>query len=85
MLYNILINNRIKAGYRRETTREIIQWKVGGWRLKRVRRNSEQGICPACSTEEALSHKMKLKEQRFEAARFLDNNFGIIHAVLVLS
>jgi hypothetical protein len=35
-----------------EARRGRVLWRIGVWRLKGVRRNSELGICPICSKEE---------------------------------
>jgi hypothetical protein len=40
-----------RTAYRGSQKREIVSWKIGVWRLKGVRRNNEQGICPICSKE----------------------------------
>jgi hypothetical protein len=35
-----------------EARRGIGWWKMGIWRLKCVRGNTEQGMCPMCNKEE---------------------------------
>jgi hypothetical protein len=35
-------------------------WKMVIWKLKGVRGNIEQGICPMCSKEEGWSHIFRL-------------------------
>jgi hypothetical protein len=32
-----------------EAQRGNVWWKIGIWRLKEIRRNIEQGVCPICS------------------------------------
>jgi hypothetical protein len=39
-----------------EQKRGIEWWKMGIWRLKGIRENTDQGICPVCRKEEGWSY-----------------------------
>jgi hypothetical protein len=39
-------------------------WEIGVWRLKRARRNNEQGICFTSSKEEHESHVLRCEETK---------------------
>jgi hypothetical protein len=39
-------------------------WKMGIWKVKGVRGNTEQGMCPMCSEEESWSHILRCAETR---------------------
>jgi hypothetical protein len=47
-----------------EARRRIGWWKMGIWRLKGVRGNTEQGMCPMCNKEEGWSHILRCEETR---------------------
>jgi hypothetical protein len=46
-----------------ETRRGIGWWKMGIWKLKGVRKNIEQGICPLCN-KEGWSHILRCDETK---------------------
>jgi hypothetical protein len=39
-------------------------WKMGIWKLKGVRENTEQGMCHVCNKEEGWSHILRCAETR---------------------
>jgi hypothetical protein len=47
-----------------ETGRGIGSRKMGIWKLKSVRRNIEQGICPLCNKEEGWSQILRCDETK---------------------
>jgi hypothetical protein len=47
-----------------EARRGIGWWKMGIWRLKCVRGNTEQGMCLMCNKEEGWSHILRCAETR---------------------
>jgi hypothetical protein len=44
------------------TRKGIGWWKMGNWRLKGARENTEQGMCPMCSEEERWNRILRCKE-----------------------
>jgi hypothetical protein len=51
---------------------------MGIWRLKGVRRNTEQGMCPMCNKEEGWSHILRCKETRSWREDLVDKRFTSI-------
>jgi hypothetical protein len=47
-----------------EARRGIGWWKMGIWRLKVVRGNTEQGMRPMCNKDEGWSHILRCEENR---------------------
>jgi hypothetical protein len=43
----------------RESRRSIVWWRMGICRLKGIRKNLENGICPKCRKEEEMSHILR--------------------------
>jgi hypothetical protein len=37
-------------------------WKMGNWRLRRMKGNTDQGICPVCRKEDGWSHIQQCEE-----------------------
>jgi hypothetical protein len=68
IFYNELKNNWEKKFYievcSQEARRGIGWWKMGIRKLKGVRGNIEQGICPMCSKEEGWSHICRCDETK---------------------
>jgi hypothetical protein len=38
-------------------------WKMGNWRLRRMKGNIDQGICPVCRKEDGVTSSNAKKEQ----------------------
>jgi hypothetical protein len=53
-------------------------WKMGIWRLKGVRGNTEQGMCPMCNKEEGWSHILGCEETRSWREDLVDKRFTSI-------
>jgi hypothetical protein len=53
-------------------------WKMGIWRLRGVRGNTEQGMCPMCNKEEGWSHILRCEETRSWTEAFVDKRFTSI-------
>jgi hypothetical protein len=51
---------------------------MGMWRLKGVRGNTEQGMCPMCNKEEGWSHILRCKETRSWREELVDKQFTSI-------
>jgi hypothetical protein len=47
-----------------EARKGIGWWKTGIWRLKGVRENKEQEMCPMCNKKEGWSHILRCAETR---------------------
>jgi hypothetical protein len=45
---------------------------MGIWRLKGVRENTEQGMCPMCNKEEGWSHILRCVENRSWTEELVD-------------
>jgi hypothetical protein len=50
-------------------------WKMGIWRLKGVRGNIEQRMCPMCNKEEGWSHILRCEETRSWRQELVDKRF----------
>jgi hypothetical protein len=50
-------------------------WKLGIWRLKGVRGNNEQGVCPMCHKEEGWSHILRCEETGSWREKLIDKTF----------
>jgi hypothetical protein len=48
---------------------------MGIWKLKGVRRNMEQGICPFCAKEEGWSHILRCDETKSWRDDVVDKRF----------
>jgi hypothetical protein len=44
-----------------EAKRGVGWWKTGDWRLKGIRENTDQVMCPICGKEEEWSHILRCK------------------------
>jgi hypothetical protein len=53
-------------------------WKMGIWRLKGVRGNTEQGMYPVCNKEEGWSHILRCAETRSWREELVDKRFTSI-------
>jgi hypothetical protein len=51
---------------------------MGIWRLKCVRGNTEQEMCPMCNKEEGWSHILRCKETRSWREELVDKRFTSI-------
>jgi hypothetical protein len=58
--------------------RGIGWWKMGIWRLKGVRGNIEQGMCPMCNKEEGWSHMLRCDETKSWRENMVDKRFPSI-------
>jgi hypothetical protein len=58
-----------------EAGRGIGWWKMGIWRLKGVRGNTEQGMCPVCNKEEGWSHILRCEGTRSWREELVDKRF----------
>jgi hypothetical protein len=61
-----------------EARRGIGWWKMGIWRLKGVRGNIDQGVCPMCNKEQGWSHILRCEETRSWRQELLDKKFTSI-------
>jgi hypothetical protein len=61
-----------------EARRGIRWWKMGIWRLKGVRGNTEQGMFPVCIKEEGWSHILKCEQTRSWREELVDKRFTSI-------
>jgi hypothetical protein len=79
VLYNELNSNWEKELYTEVCTHEARRgtawWKMGIWRLKCVRGNTDQGVRPICSKEEGWSHILRYKGTRIWRDKLLDKRF----------
>jgi hypothetical protein len=79
IFYNVLKNNWEKKLYIEVSTQEarrgIGWWKMGVWRLKGVRGNTEQGMCPMCNKEEGWSNILRCEETRSWREEPVDKRF----------
>jgi hypothetical protein len=79
VFYNELKNNWEKKLYievgSQESRRGIGCWKMGIWKLKGVRGNTEQGMCPMCSKEEGWSHTFRRDETKSWRNDLVDKRF----------
>jgi hypothetical protein len=79
VFYNELKNNWEKKFYievcTQEARRGIGQWKLDIWKLKGVRRNIEQGICPLCNKEGGRSHILRCDETKSWREDLVDRRF----------
>jgi hypothetical protein len=84
MLYDEFKNSWEKKLYievcTQEARRGIGWWKMGIWRLKGVRGNTEQGICPICNKEEGWSHILRCEETRSWREELVDKRFTSIES-----
>jgi uncharacterized protein YprB with RNaseH-like and TPR domain len=53
---------------------------MGIWRLKGVKGNIEQGMCPMCNKEEGWSHILRCVETRSWREELVDKRFTSIEA-----
>jgi hypothetical protein len=51
---------------------------MGTWRLKGVRENTEQGMCPMCNKEGGWSHILRCAETRSWREKLVDKRFTSI-------
>jgi hypothetical protein len=58
-----------------EARRSIGWWKMGIWRLKGVRGNTEQVMCPMCNKEEGWSHILRCAETRSWREELVEKRF----------
>jgi hypothetical protein len=58
-----------------EARRGIGWWKMGIWKLKGVRGNIEQGMCPMCSKEEGWRHIFRCDETKSWRNDLVDKRF----------
>jgi hypothetical protein len=63
-----------------EARRGIGWWKMGFWRLKGVRGNTEQGMCPMCNKEEGWSHILGCEETISWGEKLVDKRFTNIES-----
>jgi hypothetical protein len=79
VFYNELKNNWENKLYievcSQEAGRGIGWWKMGIWKLKGVRGNIEQGICPMFSKEEGWSHIFRRDETKRWRNNLVDKRF----------
>jgi hypothetical protein len=62
-----------------QEARRGIGWsKMGIWRLKGVRGNTEQGMCSMCNKEEGWGHILRCEETRSWRQELLDKKFTSI-------
>jgi hypothetical protein len=61
-----------------EARRGIGWWKMGTWRLRGVRGNTEQGMCPMCNKEKGWSHILRCEETRSWREELVDKRFTSI-------
>jgi hypothetical protein len=54
-------------------------WKMGFWRLKGTRGNTDKGVCPVCRKEEGRSHILQCEGARVWRDRWLERKFTGIH------
>jgi hypothetical protein len=50
-------------------------WKMGIWRLKRMRGNTDKGVCPVCMKEGGGSHILQREGTRVWRDRWLEIKF----------
>jgi hypothetical protein len=74
----LALYNRLKNSWERENYIEVctfeerrgtVWWKMGIWRLKGMRGNNNQGICPVCRKEGATFCNVKNKELEGKTVR----------------
>jgi hypothetical protein len=58
-----------------EARRGIGWWKMDIWRLRGVRGNTEQGLCPMCNKEEGWSNILRCGEARSWREELVDKGF----------
>jgi hypothetical protein len=56
----------------RESSRSIVWWRMGIWRLKGIRKNVEIGICPICRKEKESSHILRCDGMKMGREEILD-------------
>jgi hypothetical protein len=78
VFHNELENKLYIEVYSQEARRGIGWWKMGIWKLKGVRGNIEQGICPMCSKEEGWSHIFRCDETKSWRNDLFDKRFTSI-------
>jgi hypothetical protein len=69
--------NLYKEVCTQEARRGTGWWKMGIWRLKCVRGNTEQGMCPMCN-KEGWSHILRCEETRSWGEELVDKRFTSI-------
>jgi hypothetical protein len=57
-----------------EERKGIGWWKMGIWRLKGMRGNTDKGVCPVCRKEEGGSHILQCEGTRVWRDRWLEGN-----------
>jgi hypothetical protein len=62
----------------KEARRGTGWWKMGIWKLKGVRGNTEQGMCPMCNKEEGWSHTLRCDETKSWREELVDKRFTSI-------
>jgi hypothetical protein len=68
-----------------EARRGIGWWKMGIWKLKGVRRNTEQGIYPLCNKEEGWSHILRCYETNTWREDLVDKRFTSVDTEIGIS
>jgi hypothetical protein len=62
-----------------EVRRDRGWWNMGIWKLKGVRRNTEQRICPMRSKEEGWSHIFRCDETKSLRNDLVDKRFASVN------
>jgi hypothetical protein len=62
-----------------EEIKGIGWWKMGIWRLKRMRGNNDKGVCPVCRNEEGASHILQCEGTRVGRDRWWERMFTSVH------
>jgi hypothetical protein len=79
VFYNELKSTWEKKLYIEACTQEVrrgMGWrKMGIWRLKGVRENTEQGMCPMCNKEGGWSHILRCEGTRCWREELVDKRF----------
>jgi hypothetical protein len=68
--------NKLDIDVCTQEARRGIGWlKMGIWRLRGVRGNTEQRMCPMCNKEEGWSHILRCEETRSWREELVDKRF----------
>jgi hypothetical protein len=59
----------------KKNDRMVMKCKMGIWRLKGVRGNIDQGMCPICSKEEGRRHILRCEETISWRDELVDERF----------
>jgi hypothetical protein len=87
---SLALYNELKSSWKREKCIDICTfeerkcigwWKMGIWRLKRMRGNIDKGVlvCPVCRKEGGGSHILQCEGTRFWGDRWLERKFTSVH------